>query len=79
MRIHLAETFFDDIIPQDLREELGRDRIDPEVDRNLLIMYGDGKSLAEIDDYLLNCNLVTQDERELIIEELYPKFEETQP
>lgn len=75
-RVHLAETFFDDIIPQDLRDELGRDMIDPEVDRNLLVMYGDGKSLAEIDDYLLNEGRITQDERELVIEALYEKIGE---
>lgn len=61
-------------LPDDLAKELGREEINPHVVEYVDVMIEKGKPLSFIDDYLLNCNLVTQDERELITEEIYAEI-----
>lgn len=53
-----------------LAADVGRTHLDPLVARKIIELVDKGSTLATIDDYLLNCDRVTQDERELIIEAL---------
>ena len=64
-------SLFETKLPQDLVEITGREEIDKAVVNRVVAMINDGKSLGDIDEYLLNEGRCTQDEREIITESLY--------
>ena len=66
-----TKTIFSTKLPSDLSELLGRDKMNENVIDNIVIMFNNNNDLSEIDDYLLDEPLVTQDEREIIVENLW--------
>jgi hypothetical protein len=65
-----SEVVFSTLIPQDLIEAIGRNKIPDEVVEKVVEMNNSNDMFA-IDNYLLDEGLITQDEREIIMESLF--------
>jgi len=72
------DVVFSTLIPDSLREDIGRDRIDPDVIDNVVIIWNKTGTISDnlgsngaVDEYLLNESKCYQEEREIICESLY--------
>lgn len=70
-------TIFSTKLPSDLAVLLGRNKMVDEVIDNVVNLFNKSNDLIEIDEYLLNEGLISQDEREIVIESLYLFAEES--
>lgn len=71
-----AETqsvdIFSTILPTDLAELIGRTEMSSDVVDNVVNIWNStGKAVGKLDEYLLDEDRCTQDEREIIIEALF--------
>ena len=61
---------FSTILPKDLSKLIGRAEIPSEVIDNVVLNYNKS-GLEAVDDYLLDEDKISQDEREIIVEALF--------
>ncbi len=67
-----SKVIFSTLLPQDLIEGTGRNKIPDEVVEKVVVMNNSNDiNMYDIDDYLLDEGLITQDEREIIMESLF--------
>jgi len=71
-----GKVVFKTELDEDLWKTLGRQYsdMDEDVVINVVTMWNEGKTLAEIDDYLLDEGRCSQEEREIIVEGIYKFF-----
>lgn len=65
-----SNEIFSTILPVELSELLGRNKIPDEVIDNVVVIYNT-EDIDRLDKYLLDEGLISQEEREIIIEALY--------